>query len=255
MAINITRLHCLLLIITGITLHGKAQIINIERARMQSDSTGWLGNAGTTFSLTKNTRQLFSADADIQFQYRNDKNLYLLAGQYNMLKASGSNLINNGLIHLRYNYRFNRTVRWEAFSQWQRNTIMQIEYRFLVGSGPRFKLMGREKARIYAGCLFMYEWEKEMNATHRLHSDLRNSSYLSFTVLPSSTIEIVSTTYFQPLINNWSDNRLMNQFLFRLQAGKHWAVRLNWTYMYDSNPVPGTPAENYNLSTGFDIDL
>ncbi|MBK8953454.1 MAG: hypothetical protein IPM85_15525 [Chitinophagaceae bacterium] len=35
-----------------------AQIINIENARMQSDTTGWMGGAGASFSLNQNKEKI-----------------------------------------------------------------------------------------------------------------------------------------------------------------------------------------------------
>ena len=51
------------LLLTCFTLSvAKGQIVNIERARMQSDTTGWMGTAGTSFSLSQNIfPTLFSA--------------------------------------------------------------------------------------------------------------------------------------------------------------------------------------------------
>ncbi len=233
----------------------QSQIVNIERARIQSDSTGWLGNAGASFSLTKNKVQVFAADADAQVQYKSKRSLVLLAGNFGVLKSAGSNLIRQSLLHLRYNYKINSTVRWELFTQWQQNAVTLIDYRFLLGTGPRFKIIGRDKFRCYAGSLLMFESEREKTTAHQLHHDLRNSSYLSFTIIPSPSMELISTTYFQPLLNDFSDYRLLNQVLLRLKAGKYWAIRLDWNYLFDKKPVPGIPKENYKFSTGFDVDL
>ena len=233
----------------------QAQIVNMERARIQSDSTGWMGNAGASFSLTKNKVQVMAVDADAQWQYKANRHLYLLAGNFGLLKSAGSTLIQQSLVHLRYNYKCDATLRWEIFTQWQKNAVTLIENRFLFGTGPRFKIVGHEKFRWYAGCLLMFESEREKTPEQTLHTDFRNSSYLSFTFVPSPSLELISTTYFQPLLQNLNDYRLLNQVLMRVKAGKYWAVRLDWHYLFDKKPVPGIPREIYKFSTGFDVDL
>lgn len=231
------------------------QIVNIERARMQSDTTGWLGNAGASVSLTKNTQQVFASEFDAHIQYKSQKSLYLLLGNYGFLKGAGTKLIDNTFLHFRYNYKINKTVRWEAFTQVQQNVITNIRSRFLVGTGPRFKLLSTKLIRLYGASLIMYEQEKETTAAHLVHNDIRSSSYISFTITPNSQLEIISTSFFQPLLNNWSDFRFLNQATVRVKAGKKLGIKVNWNYLNDSKPVPGIPSVNYTLSTGIDYDF
>jgi hypothetical protein len=229
--------------------------VNIERARMQSDTTGWLGNAGASVALTKNVQQVFATDFDAHIQYKSVKSLYLLLGNYGFLKGAGSKLIDNTFFHFRYNYKINKLLRWEAFTQVQQNVITNIRSRFLLGTGPRFKLLSTKLIKLYAASLIMYEREKENTGANFIHNDIRSSSYVSFTVTPNKQMEIISTSFFQPLFNNWSDFRILNQVSLRVKAGKRLGLKVNWNYLNDSNPVPGIPSVNYSLSTGLDYEF
>ncbi|HMD00066.1 MAG TPA: hypothetical protein VKH37_07925, partial [Ferruginibacter sp.] len=100
-----------------------AQIVNIETARMQSDTTGWMGSAGAGFSLTKNTQQIFSVGVDAHLQYKSKKSLYLLLGSYDFLKAADTRFVDNTFLHLRYNYKLDSLVRLEVFTQIQKNVV------------------------------------------------------------------------------------------------------------------------------------
>ena len=48
-----------LLILTVIPRDSEAQIINVENAHMQSDTTGCMGNVGALVSMIKNTEEVF----------------------------------------------------------------------------------------------------------------------------------------------------------------------------------------------------
>ena len=242
----------LLLILQGDTF---SQIVNIERARMQSDTIGWLGSAGASFSLTKNTSSVFSSDIDAHIQYKSSKSLYLLLGNYGFLKGAGTTLIDNSFFHLRYNYKLNKTLRWEAFTQLQNNVITLIQSRFLLGTGPRFKIVSSKIFRMYAAAIIMYEKEKEATPAATLHQDLRTSSYLSFSFTPSNNVEIISTTFFQPLINNINDYRILNQSTIKVKTGRHVGMKINWNYLNDNFPAAGVPSVNYTLSTGIDYEF
>ena len=52
-----------------------SQIVNIESARMQSDTVGWMGGAGAAVALTQNTAKIFATDMEAYLQYKtsNDK--------------------------------------------------------------------------------------------------------------------------------------------------------------------------------------
>ena len=173
---------------------------------------------------------------------------------YGFLKGAGTRLIDNTFLHFRYNYKLNRIVRWEAFTQVQQNVVTGISSRFLIGTGPRFKILSTKLIRLYAASLLMYEREEETN-NNIIHNYIRSSSYVSFTITPNKQLEIISTSFFQPLPDNWNDYRLLNQVSIRVKAGKKLGVKLNWNYLNDSRPVAGIPSVNYNLSTGIDYEF
>jgi len=248
------KVLALLVLFSFLFIVSKAQIVNIESARMQSDTTGWMGNASASFALTKNTQKVFSADADAHVQYKSKRSLWLLLGSYDFLKASGSSLIDNTFLHFRYNYKLNPIIRWEAFTQIQKNVITGISSRFLIGTGPRFKVLSNKLIRLYAASLLMYEREDE-TVSDIIQNNARSSSYVSFTITPNKQVEIISTSFFQPMLNNWNDYRLLNQVSIRVKAAKKLALAVKWNYLNDSRPVAGVPSVNYSLSTGINYEF
>jgi len=243
----------LLLLVTSITI--SAQIVNIESARMQSDTTGWMGSAGAGLSFSKSVQNIFGIDLDAHLQYKSSKDLWLILGNYGFLEGGGERFIYNSLGHIRYNTKLNAWLRWEAFAQAQNNLITQIDSRYLFGTGPRFKIISNNVFRFYAASLIMYERERERTNPPIRHSDWRSSSYVSFTITPSKTVEIISTTYFQPRINYFADWRVLNQAVLKVKASKHFAVSLRWNYLHDRFPAGTAPRTTYTFSSGVTVDL
>jgi Protein of unknown function, DUF481 len=234
-----------------------SQIVNIESSRMQSDTVGWMGGAGAAVNLTQNTRQIFGADLETHLQYKtsNDQGLWLMLLNYGFLKVGADRLISNGFAHVRYNRKVNEWLRWEVFGQFQNNSITQIDSRVLAGTGPRFKLVKNKTIRIYAASLLMYEREKEKVTPTISHNDLRSSNYVSFTWIPKDNLELISTTFFQPLYKKLSDYRILNQATFRVRATKHFSLSLKWHYLHDKFPAGTAPKTTYTFATGFDYEL
>jgi hypothetical protein len=137
----------------------------------------------------------------------------------------------------------------------QNNVITQIDSRFLLGTGPRFKLSQKKLFHLYVGCLFMYEREIERTIPKITHSDIRNSSYISFTWLPKDFLEVISTTYLQPRVNKLSDYRILNQLSFKIKATPHFSLSLKWNYLHDRFPAGTAPRSTYLFATGINYEL
>jgi hypothetical protein len=235
----------------AISIVGSAQlIVNVESSRIQTDTTGWKGDIGTSFSFSKNVDQLLNINVNTHLQYKTQKDLYLLLTNYNLLKSNDQSLSNNIFFHLRYNRKLGKVVRWEAFSQWQQNRITNIDVRALLGTGPRLKLADSKKIKFYTGFLAMYEYERDINPIE-IHKDIRSDNYLSVTYTPTPIIDFTSTTFYQPLFRDISDYRILNQFVLNIKASKRFSIVTSWDYLYDSYPAVGAPKVNYTINNGF----
>lgn len=251
------KLHLrFLLIILSLTamFNSFGQIVNMESQRYQTDTTGWAGTAGGDFSLTNYGQKVYAVNANAHVQYKSPKSLYLFLGGYGFLKGDDRSFVDFGFLHFRYNYKLTKVVRLEAFTQLQNNVVTKLKYRFLVGAGPRFKLLGIEKLRIYAGTLVMHEIEKETNMPRETYN-WRSSNYLSITYLPNKQTEITTTTYYQPVLFDIGDYRLLNQSVVKISATKKIAVAIRCNYQYDASPATGVTKETYNFSTGIEISF
>lgn len=240
----------LILLSIFITTGSQAQLLNVESLRIRTDTTGWFGEVGLSGAYIKSESTVMQADARGLVEYKGKKSLILLLGNYNILTGDGEDLIDDYMLHLRYNYKITKWLRWELFGQYQQNEILSINQRILIGTGPRFKLADFKRARLYLGTLIMREFERESNPEHTMHDDYRFSTYLSFNVIPAENIEIVSTTYYQPQTSYFQDYRLLTQNSLNVKAGKHFIFSMNFVYAYDSRPAIDILNRTSKFSTG-----
>ena len=220
----------------------QAQVTNIEASRVKTDTTGWYGEVNTGFKFVKEVGSVFSLNADVRVQYKTAKDLYLVLGEYNWSGASSKTNTHNAYLHLRYNRKLKPSfLRWEVFSQYQFNKITRINLRILNGTGPRFKLLGKEKALIYLGVLYMFEYTKELNQENTILylKEHRNSSYLSFSIFPNNMISILSTSYYQPRLDQWKDYRISNITEFRAKISKKLYIGMAYKFNFDTYPSEG----------------
>ncbi len=232
-----------------------AQIVNVESQRLQSDTTGWLGSFGSNFLFEKNAVQILNVNLNAHVEYKTKKSLYLFLGNYNLLKGSGQTLSDNVFYHLRYNYKINKWLRWEVFTQLQQNNITGIDLRMLAGTGPRFKLSRTKKLSFYTATAAMYEYEKEITTPPVYHRNIRSSSYFTVTYKPAENTELVGTVFYQPLYSNFGDYRILNEISAKFKIIKHLSFTAGWYYLYDSKPAASTPKLNYSISNGIEYDF
>ncbi len=234
------------------TISLSAQVINVESLRIRTDTTGWFGEVLLGGQLKNSETKVISANFKSVLEYKAKKSLFLFTGNYNFLAGNKEKLTDDFIAHLRYNYKLNPWIRWELFTQIQQNEILKIQERWLTGTGPRLKLADRDKFRAYLGILAMYEIERETNDANSglIYRDWRNSDYFSFTVDLSETLELISTTYYQPLFSDLNDYRVLTNNELNVKAGKRFSVSLSYIMLYDSRPVSGIVNADTSLSMG-----
>ncbi|HRB67210.1 MAG TPA: DUF481 domain-containing protein, partial [Chitinophagales bacterium] len=210
----------------------------IESQRYVTDTIGWAGEYNLGFTFGKQKDKYFAFFNSAHVQYKNKKNLYLILGNLDILKSGKNKVINSGFFHFRYNYKIRKWLRWEAFSQVQYNKLTGLRMRFLLGTGPRFKLVEVNKFKSYLGTLYMLEYEINEDKTEKLLQG-RFSGYLSFSFRPINTIELVSTTYYQPRFDAIKDFRVSTENAIFFKFHKILSFGLNYRMTYDSRPPLG----------------
>ena len=226
-----------------------SQILNAESLRKVTDTSGWSGSVSLNFALKRSTNDFFTISSDVHVQYKMKKHLILFKNQIYFQKIEDEKFSNNGISHLRYNYRFHKRIAWEFFMQGQYNKVSKIDFRGLIGTGPRFKLTTSEKYKFYLGTLVMFELEELSDGTE-IQRNIRGSSYLSFSLYPTDRLTIVSTTYYQPRFSDLSDYRISSQSSLAVDLIKSFAFTINYTFTYDETPAIGIPNSQYSFTTG-----
>ncbi|MDT0556277.1 DUF481 domain-containing protein [Patiriisocius hiemis] len=227
-----------------------SQILNAESLRKVTDTSGWSGAASVNFALKRNANDFFTISSNIHLQYKMNKHLVLFKNDIAFQKIEGNKFENSGIQHIRYNYRFHPKIAWEVFGQAQYNKVTLIDFRGLLGIGPRFKLTNSEKYKLYLGTLIMYEHEEVADGITPIQRDFRGSSYFSFSLYPSDRISIVSTTYYQPRLDAFSDFRISSQSSLLIDLFKNFAFKTTYTFIYDALPAVGIPNSQYDFTSG-----
>lgn len=243
-------MYKLLFILFFCSLTSTAQILNAESLRKVTDTSGFSGAASLDVNLKRNTNTFFRLSNTLHVQYKMNDHLVLFKNDIAFQKIEGANFENSGIQHLRYNYKLKPQISWELFAQAQYNKISKIDFRGLLGTGPRFKVINSDNYRFYLGTLVMYEQEEVNDGVTPLQRNIRGSAYFSFSIYPNQNISIVSTTYYQPQFKYFNDYRISSQTSLLVALFKNFGLKTSYTFTYDAAPALGIPTSQYDLSTG-----
>ncbi len=230
--------------------HIGAQVLNIEKVRKVTDTTGFAGAVGIEGSYFKNVNVIYSLKLSSDIQYKTQKDLFILYGEYQILESNETEFLEESLLHFRYNRKLSPLLRWEAFTQVQKNKINKIKLRWLLGMGPRLKLLENSYLKVYLGIIPMYEYEVLESSQDKYKHDLRLSNYLSFTLELNEVLSWVATTYYQVLPYGWSDFRIYCDSAIKAAINRHLDMTFTVLYGWDARPVEGVPQERINSTVG-----
>lgn len=117
------------------------QIIHIENKRLAAVDSGFTGNITAGANFIQNINNIFQTNNNIQFQYTQKQHSFISLTSHNLTILNKNRIVNDGFQHIRYNYKFSEAFTMESFVQFQYNKIIKIDFRSLVGLGPRFSIL------------------------------------------------------------------------------------------------------------------
>jgi hypothetical protein len=247
---NKMKKYIIFIILLGFFLPASdAQIINMESKRIATDTTGFSGKMGVSLSASRFTQSYIAADLSGQIQWKTNRNIYLLVGDFQIVNAGGESFNNSGYGHFRFNRKLSDVIRGELFTQIQYNSVTKIKKRILNGIGIRIKLSPVETAKIYWGLAVMNEYE-ELSDPEIINKDNRLSSYFSFTLAPVEKISLRNTTYVQPRLADFKDYRLANNTVLNFGITDKLKFTTTFSFLYDSRPPIDVPTINYQVKNG-----
>lgn len=237
----------------------QAQIVNIENKRSSlADTSGVFGYLSAGANFVKNTKSITTISGDIRIEYLRKKSRFLSLTHYNLIRANKDRFIDNGFSHLRYNYEISNKLEYEFFTQAQFNNQVRLKLRSLAGTGIRYQIYKTGNQNVYFGLSYMYEYN-EIEIVSDVVSffyDHRMNSYLSASIKPfSENVTVSNTTYYQPLLKDFSEVRLSSQTSITFVLSKHLRFSTIFSITNDTRVPENVPATYYSVRNGVRWDF
>lgn len=243
-----------------------AQILNLDRTVTVDTTTKkkYAAVLGASFSSFHQTYSFIDEGLyyDLTF-YMPKKHILVLSGKNNVTSTGGTIIQNQGYIHLRYRDNDTKKLSLEPFAQYQWNTTIGLEQRYLGGCNLRVRILKKKKADIYYGLGGMYEGERwnyhGVTDTSLLYlyyypaveaHYFKSSQYLKASIAISESADLVTAVFLQNRINDPVNSyRLSNYTTLSLRIAKKIYFAISSDISYDNNPVVPIKQTLYSISS------
>lgn len=253
----------------------QGQILNIERARVERDSSDYFtGKGGLSFSMFNRNAGKDNPNNYLQLTFNGDlayisaKHSYLLLNYYNYLLVNydseelRNTVASTGYSHLRVNFMRNRRLSYELFAQVQADKARGLELRTLAGGGVRHRLLMSKNSSIYFGTGFMHEheeWESPELDQKLIVADLfKSTNYVSGKVKLNEQVSTEGIIYYQVGYDNDIDsfrNRVSGDVTLQVNLTTKFSFKTNFSCTFEDEPIVPVTRFVYAISNGIQVQF
>lgn len=231
--------------------------VNIEAVRKQLTPDKNFG-ARVRFSLatyTGNTEGIIAGVSGL-LGGRLRRHLGFAMASTDYARLGGATSMRKSFAHLRHNYELTKWIWWEEFAQSETDRFRRIQFRGLLGTGPRFEILkDKEWLDLFMGHSYMLEYtevEPKESATeppvvHRLNN------YVALSLRPDDRILLGSILYYQPRFDEISDAHLLSVSSVEFKVTERLQSRMDLTTRYESRPPDGVKTTDVEFKSSLEL--
>lgn len=239
---------------------GAAQaIVNIEGLRGDANEPGLSGSLDLSLSGAQGNTDKIAATAGGRLLWQRERDSTLIIASYSYGSSNDVRDTNKTFTHVREVYPTSDENSLEGFFQVERNEFTRLSLRTLIGGGLRQLMYGSAAGQFWLGAGAFYSTEKLKSdplytdgGTERLW---RGNIYLAIDYSLNDSVKLVSTTYFQPSMEDVSDYRLLEQGTIRFTINDSFALRLRLDIAHDSRPPQSIKKTDVNYLSGLEYSF
>jgi putative salt-induced outer membrane protein YdiY len=231
--------------------------VNIEAVRKQLDTTDF--GARLRLSLTAyagNTKGVVYGASGL-IGGRLGKNLMFASASSDYSKLGGETTVQKSFTHLRHNYELiQQWLWWEEFAQSETDRFRRIQFRGLLGTGPRYRVLkDKEWLELFVGNSYMLEYTEvdppesatEPAVVHRLNN------YLAVALRPDDRVLLGSIFYYQPRFDEITDAHVLSVSSVEFKVTELLRSRMDLTVRYESHPPTGVERTDMEFKSSLEF--
>jgi len=237
--------------------------VNTEKFRKYDQKEGFLFNLQTTFTIKSGNTEYNALKAGGRLDHSSTNFDYFLVSNFEFKSASGSRIQNQGFVHLRGIWKFDKKANWEYFAQRQYDEFIDLRYRDLLGTSIKYRVLKtvskKDSATVFllnASTGVMFEHENYNSEPENIDKQLvRATNFISFDWAKKDLINLTGVVYYQPALENFSDYRLAAETTLEFNIIRKLFFSINFNYKYNNRPVNNVKPYDLSLENGLRLKL
>lgn len=251
-----------------ISYNVQAQILNIEKMRLEKD-TAKVFLVKATLALNANNRSaadkdpvhLFSYEFDVNTVFYPGDHAYIFVSKLDYLQLNKQGVLNYGYFHGRSNFLRESKVNYETFVQYSFDALRGLDPRWVFGGAVRLNMINSDKTTFVVGVGGMYEYEKWKYPRSRetIEASLfKSSNYLSLQKTLNSYLDLNLISYYQVGYDKTIDafrNRISGSVVLNAKITERFSLTNSFDLAYEDKPLVPITKFIYTLKTGLSINF
>lgn len=244
---------CYLIALISVSAHA---IVNVEELRHAPAENGFSGRFDLSISGDSGNTEKSSASIGTRLQWKQDKITNLFIMNYAYGESDNVTDTNKGFVHLRHIFQANEKHAYETFAQVETNEFARLTFRGLLGGGIRYTAHRDDNNSIYIGAGAFHAWET-LDQQPGLTDDgtesfWRANLYLALNYRINTHVRAVSTTYYQPALEDVEDVRLLEEAGLKVNLADDLDLKISLEIVHDSQPPDTVKNTDISYSTGIE---
>ena len=247
------KLIPIILFISLTATFSNAQILNIEKFRLSSDTFNvFLGNIDFGYSVKKQVNKIQNFRFGTKTAYLSKKHSYILISKLNVETINKADIVNAGYIHYRMNFWRKKPLSLEQFNQVQYDAGRNLDERWVFGTSGRFQLTKKDKSNFSVNTGLMYENEHWNNDTITLQNEsIKWTTHFTVKQKLHKNIYLYSITFYQAKLNSTLQPRLITDTSIKFKISTKLSFQSSYIATLDSAPIVDIARYTYTIENKF----
>ena len=241
----------IVLITLAPTSVGRAQVRSYESLDRSSGEQGYM-TAVVAFDGAVGNADYIDTDLSGALGYRGESHWVRVYPAFRLKQSSGERVVDTRSVHLRHSLFLTERSRTFSFVQWQKETAIELDRRLLVGGGLRYQVVSLGAGGVDLGLGVMLEEELRTDADAQ--TDLRGANFVSV-YGDAGTVRLSGTTYFQPIMSDWSEHRVLLTMSAVVPLVKYLSLDLSGSWRREVPSPKEIEANDASLRVGLRVEL
>ena len=240
---------------------GAWAISNIENERPNLPEQGLSGLVNIGFAGKTGDEQKQAYDAAAKIVYRTNDEIFMGMASAGYGETQRVKDTDNSFLHGRWTHLLDEQWATELFGQWEKNEFSNLTARILAGGGGRYTVAQEKDVYSFViGFGAFRESEKlDLDSYDETTYRWRLNSYYSYTHQINEQLTFMNTTYFQPDVDDFNDQRALSDIGLGIKMSTNLQLKINYRVIYDSDPAKNldvSPAiNNHKTNTEYKTSL